>query len=86
VVTIFKVVPGNKELALKTLCDKCDKRETTLSGCKITDVTPDLLFVCKGETWHVDYQLHGDELKGNGTTPKGLPYSVKVKKVQDIEK
>lgn len=84
-VNIFKLIPGKKILALKTLCNDCAKRETTLSGCKITEVTPDLLFVCKGETWHVDYQLHGDVLKGKGVNSKGVPFSVNVKKVQEIE-
>jgi hypothetical protein len=57
-----------------------------LSGCKITAVTPDLQFGCKGETWHVNYQLNGDVLKGKGITKRGNPFSVNVKKVQEIEK
>ena len=86
VVTIFKVDPGKKELSLKTHCDTCDKKESTLSGCKITGEAPDLLFGCKGDTWHVDYQLSGDELNGQGITPRAMPFTVKVKKVKETEK
>lgn len=86
VVNIFKVVPVGEKLSLKIQCNDCEKRETTLSGCKITAVTPDLMFGCKGETWHVDYQLNGDVLKGNGISSKGSPFSVNVKKVQEIER
>ena len=85
-VNIFKVLPDKKEVSLKTHCETCDKRESTLSGCKITAVAPDLLFGCKGDTWHVDYQLSGDLLTGTGITAKGIPFSVKVKKVQETEK
>jgi hypothetical protein len=79
-ITIHKVSLDKKKLSLKILCADCEKKEPFMAGCVITQVSPVLQFACKGDTWHMDYQLTGEHLKGKGITAQGSPYSVSVER------
>jgi hypothetical protein len=85
-VSIFKFDAEKNEVSLKAQCNDCESKTSTLSGCKITEKAPVFSFSCKGEGWHVDYQLEGEHLKANGVSKKGNPYTVSVTKVQKLEK
>ena len=85
-VTIFKFDAEKREVSLKTQCDGCENKTSTLPGCKITAATAGLSFSCKGEGRHVDYHLDGEHLKADGITKKGNPFTVSVKKVQQLDK
>lgn len=80
-VTIMDVVPERKTLSLKVECEECSKKEYVTKNCLLTAEQPEIRFSCKGESWHIDYQLQDEALKGNGINTNSLAYSVSVKKV-----
>jgi len=79
-VTIYNVDAEKKEISLKTRCDDCEKKETNLRGCAVTELSPNLKFACNGEAASIEFELADGVLKGNGTNAKGKPYTVSVKR------
>jgi|ERR1039457_297542 hypothetical protein len=84
-VDITKIDSKNGQVFLHTYCLECKPTELNLK-CELNKEKMPLSFICKGEGWHMDYELDGDSLKANCLAKAGYMYYIKVNKVVDKPK
>jgi hypothetical protein len=51
-------------------------------NCQLDAAQPGLVFICKGESWHEDYQVKGDSVKADAISIKNVPYYISATKVK----
>lgn len=79
-IVISAVDTQNKELSLRTRCDRCETRSLSFSGCSIAGGHPEITISCPKPGGDVEYLLTGDTIRSKGYNKKGQPFTIVVKK------
>jgi hypothetical protein len=86
-VDIMSIDASSGKIVIKVTSDFYRNKEIVRKNCLLDAAKPGLVFNCKGDTWHEDYEVKGDSVKADAVTSgygnKNFVYymsAIKVKK------
>jgi hypothetical protein len=84
-VDIMSIDASSGKVVIKVTSDFYRNKEIVRKNCLIDAAKPGLVFNCKGDTWHEDYEVKGDSVKADavsGASGKNFMYYMSASKAK----